>query len=159
MTEQRLHYKMCGLDDVYLLNGFEYKETPRGSRLHIFDQEGLHRAIGRHLVRRPKGLTGRELRFLREELGLSQSRLADLIGESDQSVARREKRDKPYKRPPAQERIIRFLYQQSIIESDETLNQFLSELVDADDFGHTEAVFSRESEAERWDISDERLVA
>ena len=91
MTTERLHYTMCGLDDVYLMNGFEYKETPRGRRLHIFDQEGLHKAIGGYLIRQSRGLTGKELRFLREELDLSQTTLARWIGESDQSVARRER--------------------------------------------------------------------
>lgn len=55
MTQSdRYHYTECGLDNVYLLNGFEYVETPRGSGAMIKNWKGLHGAIGRHLVREKK---------------------------------------------------------------------------------------------------------
>jgi putative transcriptional regulator len=150
METQRLPYTLCGLDGVYLLNGFKYKETPRGRRLHIDDQEGLHQAIGRHLVRQGRGLTGRELRFLREELGLSQTSLARLLGESEQSVARREKREKPYKRPPSQERMIRYLYEEKHINENEKLADFLKGIADADDFREREITLDSDPE---WHIA------
>ena len=91
MKEQKLHYTSCGLDNVYLLNGYSVVKTRRGIVTRIEDPQGLHVAIGACLVRQKKGLTGKELRFLRHELGLSQPALATLLGESAQSVARREK--------------------------------------------------------------------
>ena len=152
MTTQGLHYTLCGLDSVYLLDGFEYEETKRGRRLHIHDQEGLHQTIGRCLVRQARGLTGRELKFLREELGLSQTSLARLIGESDQSVARREKREKPYKRPPAQERMIRFLYEERT--QNEKLHDFLKSIANSDDFGDTAQLTFEFEKDDRWRKSE-----
>lgn len=128
----RLHYTMCGLDDVYLLDGFSYEETSRGRMLRVEAQGELHKAIGRWLVQLNRGLTGKELRFLREEVNLSQANLARLLGESDQSVARREKRDDPFKQPTTQERVLRYLYNQNVLETNETLCAFLNAMADAD---------------------------
>ena len=128
----RLHYTMCGLDDVYLLDGYSYEETSRGRRLRIEAQDELHKSIGRWLVQLNRGLTGKELRFLREEVNLSQANLARLLGESDQSVARREKREDPFKNPTTQERILRYLYDQIKLETKESLCEFLNAMADAD---------------------------
>lgn len=85
------HYRACGLENVYLLNGFSIEDTRHGRTVAIDDMDGLHRAIGRHLALKKKELTGRELRFLRRELGLSQQRLGELLSKSGQTVARWEK--------------------------------------------------------------------
>ena len=114
MARQRWKYTGCGLDGIYLLNGFELEDGKRGRVVKVRDLEGLHRAIGEDLVRQKRSLNGRELRFLRNELGLSQSTLADLLGESEQTVARREKAKRRPKRPTPQERLIRFLYEEHI---------------------------------------------
>jgi putative transcriptional regulator len=50
-SDRRYHYRECGLDNIYLLNGFDPVETPRGVSVQIRDREGLHLAIGRCLVR------------------------------------------------------------------------------------------------------------
>lgn len=85
------HYRACGLENVYLLNGFSIEETRHGRTVAIDDLDGLHRAIGRRLARKKKELTGRELRFLRRELELSQQGLGALLSKSGQAVARWEK--------------------------------------------------------------------
>lgn len=46
MNEQRLHYTACGLDNIYLLDGFHIVEGRRGRVVRIEDQQGLHKAIG-----------------------------------------------------------------------------------------------------------------
>ena len=84
------HYRACGLENVYLLNGFSIEETRHGRTVAIADMDGLHRAIGRRLARK-RQLTGRELRFLRHELDLSQRGLGELLSKSGQAVARWEK--------------------------------------------------------------------
>ncbi|HEX4294787.1 MAG TPA: hypothetical protein VHZ29_11685, partial [Rhizomicrobium sp.] len=76
MAEKRFKYTACGLDNIYLGNGFSIEKTSRGRVVRIEDLQGLHRAIGEMLVRQKRSLVGAELRFLRQELGLSQSRLA-----------------------------------------------------------------------------------
>ena len=80
MTEARHHDRESGLSNVYLINGFRYVETPYERSVIIEDLDGLHRAIGQFLPREKKSLSGREFRFLRRELDLSQARQARLFG-------------------------------------------------------------------------------
>jgi putative transcriptional regulator len=84
-------YRGCGLDDVYLWNGYTHERTPEGDGISIQDVDGLHRAIGTRLVTLKKELNGNELRFLRKEMNLTQTELSRFIGLSSQQVARWEK--------------------------------------------------------------------
>ena len=91
MTQEFHHYRECGLNNVFLINGFAVKETRHGRAVSIEDTDGLHRAIGTHLAKEKRALTGTQVRFLRIELGLSQKLLGMLLGKSVQTVARWEK--------------------------------------------------------------------
>lgn len=86
-----LHYTACGLDDVYLVSGYEVEKTSEGEGISIKKMEQLHKAIGRSLVEEKKVLSGKELRFLRNQMDLSQAELGALVGLTSQSVARWEK--------------------------------------------------------------------
>ena len=66
------HYTECGLDDVYLLNGFQFHETPYGPGVSIHDVDGLHRAIVLSLCESQRSLTGNEVRFIRKQLEQTQ---------------------------------------------------------------------------------------
>ena len=101
-------YAECGLDDVYLLNGFKMKETPYGKGVTITDIDGLHRAIGVFLVHERKTLSPKELKFLRKQMGLTQAELGSKIGQSAQQVARWEKGSCEI--PGPAERLIRIIY-------------------------------------------------
>ena len=85
------HYTLCGLDNVYLMNGYCVEETPYGEAVSIKDADELHTAIGLNLVQHRKVLSSKEVRFLRKQLELTQAKLGDLIGQSSQQVARWEK--------------------------------------------------------------------
>ncbi len=85
------HYEDCGLDHIYLANGYAIKETTYGEAIAISDVDGLHRAIGRAIVQSPKPIDGAELRFLRKCLDMSQKELGALMGETEQDVYRWEK--------------------------------------------------------------------
>lgn len=87
----RFHYKSCGLDNVYLLNGYQERVIDGVKAVSIHDQDGLHRTIAQQLIEKPAPLTGDEFRFLRIELDLSQKALADLLDVQDQTVAKWEK--------------------------------------------------------------------
>ena len=88
----RYHYTECGLDNVWLLNGYMIEQHPNYGELFAIDHvDDLHRFIGRSLIALPRLLNGAEFRFLRRELDLSQKTLADLIGSNEQSVAKWEK--------------------------------------------------------------------
>ena len=86
-----LHYTDCGLDDVFLLSGYRVTDTPYGSGVSIKDVDQLHEAIGCSLAGKKKVLSGKELRFLRKHMDVTQSELGKLVGLSSQQVARWEK--------------------------------------------------------------------
>lgn len=89
--KEPLHYTACGLDDIYLLSGYEVERTEHGEGTSVRNADQLHRAIGRHLASQKKALTPKELRFLRVSMDLSQSNLGKMLGLSSQQVARWEK--------------------------------------------------------------------
>jgi DNA-binding transcriptional regulator YiaG len=102
------HYKMCGLDDIYLVNGYEFADTDYGRGVVIQDLDRLHRAIGEHLAGSKKALTPKELRFLRHEMDLTQAQMGDLLRVTDQTVARWEKGECDI--PGPAEMLVRMLY-------------------------------------------------
>ena len=86
-----LHYTACGLDDVYLMSGYEIVKTSHGEGTAIKKLDELHLAIGRNLSERKKVLSAKDLRFLRIHMNLTQSELGKLLGLTSQQVARWEK--------------------------------------------------------------------
>ncbi|OGT80892.1 MAG: hypothetical protein A3J35_07395 [Gammaproteobacteria bacterium RIFCSPLOWO2_02_FULL_52_10] len=90
-TKKPLHYPDCGLDDIYLASGYEIVETPYGDGIVVKNLDDLHNAIGFYLATSKKALNGKELRFLRKHMDLTQSELGKLLGLSSQQVARWEK--------------------------------------------------------------------
>ncbi len=85
---ERYHYTACGLDYVYLLNGFKVHETPYGQGVSIQDADGLHEAIALAVISSPHALRGQDVRFLRSLLDISQAGLGDILGTSRATVAR-----------------------------------------------------------------------
>ena len=108
MNDERYHYVECGLDGIYLVNGFKRFESARGTSIAIEDIDTLHRAIGEHLCRKKKDLNGKEFRFLRREILMSQATLAELLDMTEQTVHRWETGKTPM--PKAAETLIRLLY-------------------------------------------------
>lgn len=115
------HYRTSGLDNVYLLNGFKHHDTGYGKGVSIQNLDGLHRAIAVHLVGLERGLLGKEFRFLRVELDMSQKILGEWLEKSDQAVTKWEKENKV---PRQADIILRRLYMESIRE-----NPLVSELI------------------------------
>jgi len=129
MTE-KYQYKESGLDNVFLVgNGWSIVSSPSGPQLKIKDIEDLHQAIGNILVEKKKNLNGKELRFLRQEMLLSQANLAKLLEVTEQTVHRWEtgKADIP---KPA-ESLIRFLYRGQFAQME--IRQALERLADLED--------------------------
>ncbi len=92
--ENWLHYTACGLDNVWLANGFTIKETKYGTGVSIEDVDGLHRLLASNLVEKEGLLTGKEFRFLRVDLGLTQQGLGKLLGDvSENAVSLWERKD------------------------------------------------------------------
>lgn len=89
--QEPFRYLACGLDNVFLTSGYRRKERAGQWVTAVEDADGLHKAIAKHLVLRKKQLIGREVRFLRKHLELTQAELGKLFGVTDQTVARYEK--------------------------------------------------------------------
>lgn len=73
-----------------------------------------HAALGAAVVANPAPLTGADFRFLRQELGLSQAALGDLVGKDEQAVARWEK-GKSKKVDATADRLLRLLYKDAML--------------------------------------------
>lgn len=81
------HYTECGLDNIYLVNGFKIKKTKSGDEeIFIHDIHGLHKTIGMILISKRGLLSGKEIKFIRSSLDLSQTTLAKILGCSYQTV-------------------------------------------------------------------------
>ena len=108
-------YLESGLDTVWLEGGVTITNHPNyGEVISFFDTHGLHLSIGRWLIGQPRRLTGAEFRFLRVELDLSQRALGNLLGVTEQAVAKWEKtRTKPVVNATA-ERFLRGIYSNTI---------------------------------------------
>ena len=150
MTRDTHHYRECGLTNIHLLNGFTCKETRHGRVVSIQDMDGLHRAIGTHLAKEKRALTGAELRFFRIELGLSQTMLGMLLGKTGQSVARWEKGQSRI--DATADRVVRLLYtQQTGVNED--IRSALQELAALDDFAEEEICFEDTDEGWRLRVA------
>ena len=135
-----LHYTACGLDDVYLRSGYEIEQTPYGEGLSIKNLDELHRAIGAHLINKKKLLSGKEVRFLRHQMDLTQSELAALLGCDSQQVARYEKAEN--KIPGPSERILRLLFREHLKEKG-SIRDLLSAIDEMDELTTDRMVFER----------------
>jgi len=102
-----LQYKGCGLDDIWLTSGYDIEEVDGEQSLTIRNLDGLLEAIAQWLVMKRKVLNGKEIRFLRQQLDLTQSELARLVGCDSQQIARYEKSEN--KMPGPSGRLLRML--------------------------------------------------
>lgn len=102
-----LHYTACGLDNVWLENGYREVKTAYGKGVAIQDADGLHDLLASNLVSKKSRLTGKEFRFLRVQLGLTQGALAKLQGVTEQSVSLWERTGKV---PHANDALARLCY-------------------------------------------------
>ena len=93
LLPEPFHHTMCGLSNVYLLNGVEFHEDDGyGRSYEIQDIDGLHDTIAAQIVERTNSLlTGPELRFLRKRMGKTQAELAHLLRVNEQTIANYEK--------------------------------------------------------------------
>ena len=103
-----LRYTQSGLDDIYLLGGFQVEHTNYGEGISIRDADALHQAIGFHLASQQRPLSGKELRFLRKHMDLTQADLGTILGLSSQQVARWEKGKSDISGPA--DRLVRALF-------------------------------------------------
>ncbi len=134
----RYHYTLCGLDNVYLENGVAQVSTPHGTGISIQDVEGLHRAIGQWLVFNKRRLNGKEIRFLRVELDMTQATVAHMLDVDVQTVARWEKGQTEV--PGPADKVIRLLYTE-FIKGNARIRRPLERLAAMDEAGNADIAF------------------
>lgn len=145
-------YKGCGLDGIYLLNGFTKRDTKYGPTVSIEKMDQLHVAIGLHVVLNRKALSPKEIRFLRKQMDLTQNELGGLMRISGQQIARYEKAENEI--PGPVDGLIRILYILSLVpeaKRDEFLQRVhdgFAEHEDVDEVSASPAYF--ESSSRGW---------
>ncbi len=129
-----LHYKISGLDNVWLLNGFFVEETPYGRGVRVEHADQLHRVLAHTIVLDKAPMSGQEMRFIRKLMSLSQHGLARLLGCSDQRIARWEK-GQTVTIDPSAERLFRMIVREWLGEGCE-VKDVLERLADLDEAIH-----------------------
>lgn len=128
------HYTDCGLDYVYLLNGYTVHNTPHGEGVSIRDARSLHERIALDLLGRHRPLQGQDVRFLRGMLRVSQEGLAHVLRQQRGSVARWEA--EPHKDiPGAADSALRMFYALKACGHD-VAQQVVTQLQEIDDLTH-----------------------
>lgn len=140
------HYIDSGLPNVWLVNGYRTIKSPYGKATSIDDVEGLHRSIGRRLAMEKPRLSGREFRFLRKELGLSQAALAQWFGNTEQAVAKWEKGVRP---PAWADRVLRQVYLEQAGGS-QRFTDLLQRLVEANEHPASERLVFADKPRKGW---------
>lgn len=100
------HYTESGLANAWLANGYKVKNTSYGDAVAIDDIDGLHLAIAQNLIEKKGSLTGKEFRFIRTLMGMSQIGIAGMLGVQEQSVSLWERTGKVPKAQDALHRLI-----------------------------------------------------
>ncbi|AMY67993.1 helix-turn-helix domain-containing protein [Frigidibacter mobilis] len=149
-----LLYRGCGLDGIYLLNGYALEEHDGERHVSISDVDGLHLAIGRHLVTYRKGLSPKEIRFLRNTMGITQAEMAARLGNNSQSVARWEKGECEI--PGTSEKLLRAVFLASLIRPEDlcALKDLLQSRLDAlDNRDETQTLPAQFELFDKWEES------
>lgn len=89
------HYTECGLENVFI-EGMEQVLDHAGDDTIVIPAIGLlHKAISEGIVMLPCKMSGRELRFLRSEMGMTQEQLAGILKVTLLTVSRWERAETP----------------------------------------------------------------
>lgn len=140
------HYKSCGLDGIYLKNGYHVSIVDGRKSTSITALDSLHEAIGLSLCNLPRKLVGSEIRFLRIELDMSQKALGLVLDKSDQAIAKWEKDESEISR--ADDVCLRDLYLNSR-EKESRLSELLGRFNELDREIQAETYFAEAHD--RWD--------
>lgn len=84
-------YTESGLENV-IIRGAKFVTDDAGEYVVIIRNiAGLHRAIATAIITKTASMTGKELRFLRTEMGLTQAELASIVHREPLAISRWER--------------------------------------------------------------------
>lgn len=101
-------YKECGLDNVVLLALTVYKCNCGEEMPVIPIMEDIHKVIALETIQSKTVLSGKQIRFLRKEMELKATELADILGANKVTVSRWESGEEHIGH--ANDKLIRVLY-------------------------------------------------
>jgi len=103
------HYKECGLDNVYLVN-VEVCRCPGCNEkvVSIPALPALNTAIGEDLLQKESRLNGKEIRFLRKNMGMKSVDLQRYLGVDNATISRWESGKQKISLP--NDRLLRVVY-------------------------------------------------
>lgn len=88
-------YTECGLDNVFL-HGLQVVIDDEGKETYAIPYiNDLHRAITQMIIVQPTAMSGKALRFVRTELGMTQAELAKFVHKEPLTVGRWERGEHP----------------------------------------------------------------
>ncbi|ALM84123.1 DNA-binding transcriptional regulator [Bordetella sp. N] len=140
------HYTECGLDNVWLVNGYHVEKIDGEEYVSFEDADELHGVIGRSLAEKPT-LTGAEVRFLRKEIGMSQRLLAQFLGTTEQTVSLWERGANV---PDSEARLMKAVYLEKV-DGNVSVVDLLQHLIELDRKDSEKLVF--EDTEEGWKIA------
>jgi transcriptional regulator with XRE-family HTH domain len=100
-------YTASGLDNVTLVGLKNVCDDDGDECITIPNINGLHKAIANAIVTHPRGMSGKELRFLRTLMGKTQAELGAEVHRDGQEVGRWERGEHPL--DPNAEAVIRVM--------------------------------------------------
>jgi DNA-binding transcriptional regulator YiaG len=110
-TQNLYRYKDCGLDYIYLTNGYEVINDPEfGRAVSIHNLDGLNKAIAKGVIDHVPTFRGQEVRFFRSLLKLSQTEMGILLGCNLRTVQRWEEEKRNDAIPSTADRFLRLFY-------------------------------------------------
>ena len=139
------HYTESGLDNVWLQNGYTIHTTPYGKGVSIVDADSLHRLLALRIADKKGRISGKELRFLRSVLDLSQDALAKMLDVTDQSVSLWERSGRV---PKSVDTFVRTMTLGKL-DGDTTVAALLDRITTVDRMVHQKIV-ARETTRKRW---------
>lgn len=148
-SKDKLHYTACGLDYVYLFDGFDLYEDEDGDISYaIHNAEKLHEAIAYGVITEVPHLRGMELRFLRSFLKVSQGCLAKCLKRTRAMVANWEKN--PEGDLPDQTEILLRMFVMEHLKGNTTLKRMFRILESIENSQDGELLL--ENKKDHWDI-------
>lgn len=146
------HYTESGLDNIYLVNGFEITLLENGEQeIFIHDLSGLHKAIGLSLVFKQGLLSGKEIKFIRTALDFSQKSLGKILGCDYQTVLLWEKASHPISK--SADHLLRVLFYSYLQpEKDQLIFDLVNQIADLDARGE----YSNDSQKVHFKENDDK---
>ena len=88
MLPMPYHYAESGLDNVYIYNLPVIIDANGENTIYIKKINILHKAIANGIISKQGLIDGKEIRFLRTEMGYTQAQFSELLGKEAQACGR-----------------------------------------------------------------------